>query len=118
MFSRTAVMPVLLVGPLATVLGVHDLVGTSWLATPMLRWALLGALMVWSPLFFSLPALLLQDARDAVLDHWRGPVGTLARAVVLLPYLCCSKKSPCRPEAIASVIGFGVALLAALAIAA
>lgn len=107
-------MPILLFGPLATIVGIHDLLGTSWLAGPMLRWALLAALLLWSPLFFSIPALLLQDARDAALDHWRGPIGSLVRGVVLLPYLCFSKHSPCRHEAVASLLGPAGALVAAV----
>jgi hypothetical protein len=67
-------------------------------------------------LFFSLPALLTQDARDAALDHWRGPLACLARGVVLIPYLACSPRSPIRIEIWLSLLGFAAAIVLAFAL--
>jgi hypothetical protein len=100
---------VLLLGPaLSVIAGDAGLarigVGDEW-ATLMLATMLV---MAWSPLFFSVPALLLQDARDETLvgaTRWRRTVG-------LLPALL-AQGSPVRREQLWALYGFaaGVGLL-------
>jgi hypothetical protein len=98
---------VLLGGPLLSMLaagyglgqvGVPD----EWL--PLMLWTAL--VVAWSPLFFSVPALLLQDARDQILvgePVWR-------RAVGLLPGLLAAQ-SPVRHDQLLSLYGFMLAAL-------
>ena len=76
---------------------------------------LLGALVLWSPLPLSIPALLLQDSRDAALDHYRGLLGSLVRGSRLVPYLMIDAHSPVRAEMTCSVLGFLAAVLVVLA---
>lgn len=75
----------------------------------MLSTALVLALAAWSPLFFSIPALLLQDARDRALNWWgpwwARPAVHLARGLALVPYLSCSPRSRVRPEMVVSLVG-------------
>lgn len=77
---------------------------TVALATgPLLSWLLLrhwlpsdavdvasaeaALVLLWCPLvFFSVPALVLQNSRDAALPTMTGPVASVGRAVLLLPY--------------------------------
>ena len=114
MFRRPVTVALVLFGPAVTVAFLLRWVGSSWLSAPELPVVLVVALAFWSPLFLSVPALLLQDARDAALDHWRGPVLSLARGVVLVPYLLFAPSSPARLEVAASLAGFATALALAL----
>lgn len=114
MFSRRVTVLTLLFGPALTIIFLLRMVGTVWLTRAQLPIVIEVALAFWSPLFFSIPALLLQDARDAALDHWRGPVLSAIRGLVLLPYLAFSPKSPARLEARISILGFAIAVVIAL----
>ncbi len=116
MFRRTLVVPVLLFGPLFSIAGLAHMVGSSWLLPSEVTAAAVAILAMWSPLLFSIPALLMQDVRDATLDNWRSPAASLARGVVLLPYLCLARRSPARLEAIASLVGFAAGVILALAV--
>jgi hypothetical protein len=114
MFSRRVTVLTLLFGPLLTMIFLLRMIGTVWLTRAQLPIVLWVALVFWSPLFFSIPALLLQDVRDSALDHWRGPVLSAIRGLVLLPYLVFSPKSPARLEAGVSLLGFAIAVVVAL----
>lgn len=106
--TRTLVLgAVLTAGPYATVRYVEHLAASPWLRTDQLGLAVGVALAMWSPLFFSFPALLLQGARDAALPELRGPVGTTVRAVRLVPHLL-SDASPVRVEMGLSLVGFAI----------
>lgn len=59
-----------------------------------------AVMLLWSPLFFSVPALMLQHQRDAALPLERN---SLVRGIKLLPYLL-SKQSPVRVETIISTV--------------
>lgn len=59
--------------------------------------------LAWSPLFFSIPALLCQTERDAALPSMRGPWGSFKRAIALVPYLLLSKSSTLRLETAVSL---------------
>ena len=101
----------LLTGVLAggPVLTVHLLLAAAArgsLALPV--WMYLAtALLFWSPLPFSIPAVLLDNYRDAYLPGARGPA-RLVRAV-LLPGWLLSRASGVRVEFAASLAGFAVA---------
>lgn len=93
------------------VLGVGPLL--SWAA--LQRWltvdgfadeAALGALVLavlWSPVFFGIPALLLQNERDALLPARGGPIASLIRGARLVPALL---RSRARTETVASLVGW------------
>lgn len=98
------------VGPLASLVAVD-----AWLRSQNLADIAGVALFIvaafWSPLWFSIPALLLQDARDAALVQWNSVVARIGRGLVLVPHLILSRTSPVRTEMTLSVIGFAVALV-------
>lgn len=80
--------------------------GDAYLAErPML--ALVTAL-AWSPLFFSVPALLLQRERDRFAPAATGPLASLWRAVRLIPHLALSPRSTVRLESSVSILVWGV----------
>jgi hypothetical protein len=65
----------------------------------------LVVLAMFSPLYFSVPALVTQHARDRALGTVRNPM----RAVLLVPHLIFNSSSPVRFETAMSVVGFAVA---------
>lgn len=65
------------------------------------------AVLLWSPLPIAVPALLLQQARDTALPQLAGPVGSTARAALLLPYLSTAARSPVRREMLVSLVSWG-----------
>lgn len=100
---------VLLVGPALSVLVASAGLDRAGIPSDWARLMLATMLaLAWSPLFCSVPALLLQDARDEVLvgaPMWR-------RAVGVLPALLAAN-SPVRGDQALALIGFaaGAALL-------
>lgn len=59
--------------------------------------------VMWSPLFFGLPALLMQRERDGALLHEKS---TLVRGTKIIPHLLLSPDSTVRPETFASILGW------------
>jgi hypothetical protein len=100
---------VLLGGPALSVLAARSGLESVGVGVEWAGWMLATMLVVaWSPLFCSVPALLLQDARDEVLPGapvWR-------RAVGMLPALL-ERHSPVRTDQLLALYGFagGAALL-------
>lgn len=95
---------VLAAGPLLTLALLSSWGGYQRYETPGV---LFTATVLWSPLFLSIPALLMQHERDLTLPavrpwFWRG-----AR---LLPYLATSRDSVVRPETWVSVLSWIVML--------
>jgi hypothetical protein len=43
--------------------------------------------LLWSPIFFALPAILMQKTRDAALPQYSGLIGNTVRAFKLLPHI-------------------------------
>lgn len=97
---RVLRMIALCVGPFATLIlagmipstTLDDVAGREFAVT-----------LLWSPLFFSVPALLLQHQRDLALASvrpwfWRG--------IKLMPHLLFSKDSTIRPETAVSLLGW------------
>lgn len=60
------------------------------------------AMLLWSPLFFSIPALWLQNERDRALPS----CPLLTRWLLLLPHMMSSPQSTIRPETITSVVSW------------
>lgn len=91
------------------------------LAQPGLLGAALLVLVVvaWCPaLLFSVPALVLGDARDVTLP-WsvrglHGLARSIVRGVILVPYMVCSRHSVARLESAASVLGWVAGLAVVL----
>jgi hypothetical protein len=115
--TRPLVAGVLALGPVATVVALlvaHSSqagqAGTLLGAAPMSTY-LTVALLAWSPLPFSVPAVLMDSARDAALPGFSGS-GRLVRGLALVPYMVF--RGPARTEMAASLLGF----LAAAAVAA
>jgi hypothetical protein len=84
-------------GPFLTLKGAPLLPGTEGFETDGIYFTVT---LLWSPLFFSIPALLLQNQRDLALSNvrpwfWRG--------LRLLPHLLVSKDSTIRPETAVSL---------------
>lgn len=99
-------------GPVASVAGVlaAHAGGMAVMRAGELWMYLVVVLAAWSPLPFSLPAVLLDDARDAALPGYRG-LGRAVRAFRLVPHMVWH--SPARVEFTASLVGFALALAVA-----
>lgn len=67
----------------------------------------LVVLALFSPLFFSIPALVTQHARDRALATVPNP----KRAMLLLPYLITRRSSGAQVETAAALLGFAVAVM-------
>lgn len=105
-------LALLLCGPLATVLALtvaYSQPSQEYLGAAPLSTYLLVALLAWSPLPFSLPAVFLEAARDEALPGYRG-LGRAVRAVRFVPHMLT--RSPARVEFGASLAGFAAAAVA------
>jgi hypothetical protein len=114
MKNRTAMTwktALLAVGPVVSVLGAPVLLKNFTLPgeAPLVT---LVVVALWSPLFFSIPALVLADARDRALPQYNGVFGSLIRGVLLIPSMMRSQ-SPVKTEMRASIAGFAAAVLVA-----
>jgi len=86
---------VIVVGPLAAVVGAL-LATVTGLAVALPAWMYLwAAVLLFSPLPLSLPAVLMDTERDATLAHWTGPA-RIARAALLLPVMLFAPTSTVR----------------------
>jgi len=90
---RVLRLAVLLLGPVVT-LAFSTRIGASVESDSIAT----AVALLWSPLFFSIPALMLQNDRDAALPFERN---SLVRGIKLVPYLL-SKQSQVRVETIVS----------------
>lgn len=90
---RVLRVAVILLGPVVTLI----FAGRTGVETASVETAVM---LLWSPLFFSIPALMLQNERDAALPLERN---FLVRGIKLIPYLL-SKNSPVRTESIISTV--------------
>jgi hypothetical protein len=105
--------PLMLIGPVATVLLVAHMAGSHYLPHVAVIPALLVAVALWSPSPISIPALVMQDVRDSYGAQMRGLIGTLKRGV-LITFWMASKRSGVRAEMLASLVGFSLAGILAL----
>jgi len=74
--------------------------------------ALIVILLAWSPLYFSVPAILMQDVRDETLPEMVGVLGNFTRGFLLLPAILI-RRDNYAIEMLASLLGFLIALLLA-----
>lgn len=95
---------ILAFGPILTIGEILRAVGSTWVPAIDAHVVLIAALLFWSPVFGSLPSILLQDARDRAMASWRGPA-RIARAVWLVPHLLLSPDSTVRLEMVLHLIG-------------
>lgn len=72
--------------------------------------ARLMLVLLWSPIFFALPAILMQKSRDAALPQYSGVVGNAVRGAKLLPYLIAQRNTH-SIETIASLAGWVVLII-------
>ena len=105
-------MLVLAVGPVATVLVLLGAAQRAEFPDIFAHVAAWVALVMWSPLPASLPAILLDADRDAALPQMARPV----RAFALIPYMLW--RSPARVEVGLSLVGWAAAIWVAVAFAA
>lgn len=108
-----AVLAVLLLGPAATILALTAAISSGALTTLPASAYLGVALIFWSPLPISVPAVLLEAHRDAALPELRGAGGRALRAVLLLPWLMTSPASRARVATAVSLVGFAAACMLA-----
>ena len=80
---QKATLPVLLVGPLFSMYVVAAQAGGTYIPSDATGFVLAAILLFWSPMPFSVPALIMSTARDTYLPK----EGVLTRAIGLLPYL-------------------------------
>lgn len=71
------------------------------------------ALLLWSPLFFSIPAFMMAEQRDRFRGGAHGTIQTMTRGLLLVPAML-SRPGRNRVEMSASLTGFGLAFVAAL----
>lgn len=113
--ARPGMIAILGFGPVASLLALvmwYPADPGVFASAPLWMYAV-GVLVAWSPLPFSIPAVLLESARDAALPSYRG-VGRLVRAVLLVPHMVWA--SPRRLEFATSLLGFAAASALALAL--
>jgi len=67
--------------------------------------------LIWSPLFFSIPALLMHRDRDRLVPSAGGLVASLVRGVRLVPTMF-RHESGIRTETFASIVGWTALLIA------
>jgi hypothetical protein len=100
----------------------HPIRATVLLAGPALTWSLTTVLLgsarpgelelaaavvvlLWSPLFFSVPALMMQRERDRALPAGGGPIASLRRGLLLPQALL---RGPAAPEFAVSIAGWAL----------
>ena len=89
--------PLFLVGPVLSIIALKYFGGGHFLPGVAVGPACWSALMVWSPSPISIPALVMQDVRDAYAPQMHGIVGTIKRGV-LITFWLAGKDSPVRVE--------------------
>lgn len=104
--ATTGKTAVLLLGPVLTVLVLLVSVRTGSLTAIDERVWVAGALLFWSPLPISIPAVLLERERDATLPAAPAAV----RAVALVPWMLFAKSSTARAPMAASLAGLALAV--------
>lgn len=98
----------LLAGPLASVVAVQaGAASQMWPAEWVVPMGLAVLTFVWSPLFSSIPSLMMQDTRDMTL-----PDTPRMRRAAMLPFVLAARESPVRIPYLLSVSGFFVATVA------
>lgn len=106
--KRIGTIALLALGPLLSVLALNALVSAEAGDQGAMRAALV---VLWCPfLFFSVPALVLQESRDQALSKWTSPAQSVMRAVILVPHQMLNGQR--RTETIVSVAAWVVLAVA------
>lgn len=107
--SRLLRLAILALGPLVSLAAVNRVYPDGGMGSGGLALALI---LVWSPLYFAVPALLLQRERDEALSSMTGAL-SLVRGVLLVPFMAF--RSSVRAEVIVSLASWMVLTWALLA---
>jgi hypothetical protein len=99
---------VVTIGPYITVRFMELAQAEGYILEDQLKNFTLIAMLLWSPLFFSIPALIQQDARDRYYQSAEGVINKVVRAVYMPVYLATNKET--RTIAILSYLGLAVGL--------
>lgn len=103
-------LSILAVGPFASLTLLSNTIAGSYQGEVLVV-AAVNAL-AWSPLFFSVPALLMQSERDAFAPEARRLLPVLRRSASLIPHLLLSARSPVRLEMAVSIAAWVLLLMA------
>lgn len=104
---QTALAVFLGTAPVASVCLMRAMAGGVYLPGSAYPYAALALLLIWSPLPFSLPAVILGEARDMHRIEHGGGMRSLFKHL-------SSRESAVRAAFLASIVGFAGAVLAAL----
>lgn len=105
---------VLAAGPVLTIYTLTALADANALAAAPVSYYLWVALLLWSPLPFALPAVLMDLERDATLPQLaQGPAGRVVRALLLIPAMLVSPRAATRVSTALSLAGFALAVAVA-----
>ncbi len=66
--------------------------------------------LLWSPIFFAMPAILMQKTRDAALPQYSGVFGNTVRAFKLIPHIIAQGNRH-SVEMIASLLGWVILIV-------
>lgn len=101
-----------LFGPSLSLLFLLSIKGSTWLAPAYFHVSLVAMLLIWSPLFFSIPALILQEGRDNLLTNLSKFPLNIVRGIVLIPASILSKNSSIKLLSAFALAGwiFGIVL--------
>ena len=94
---------IVLAGPYLTIRLVQQLQSEGYILADQFNVVAMASLLLWSPLFFSIPALMQQQIRDAYKPTTKGVFGTLLRGLTLPVHLVRNPSS--RVVAVTSYIG-------------
>lgn len=106
---------IVLAGPYLTISLVQQLQSEGYILNDQIKIVALASLMLWSPLFFSIPALMQQKIRDAYKPLSKGIFSTIVRGLTLPMHLVQNPES--RFVSIASYIGLVIGAWTAINLA-
>jgi hypothetical protein len=106
---------IVLTGPYLTIGLVRQLQSEGYILRDQYTAVAAASLLLWSPLFFSVPALIQQRIRDGYKSTSRGVINTLLRGLTLPLYLVKNPES--RVVTIASYMGLLIGAWAAVNLA-
>jgi hypothetical protein len=106
---------IVLAGPYLTIRLVQQLQTEGYILGDQFNVVAMASLLLWSPLFFSIPALIQQKIRDAYKPTTKGVFGTLLRGLTLPAYLVRNQES--RVVAVTSYVGLIIGAWVAVVLA-
>lgn len=106
---------IVLAGPYFTIRLVQQLQSEGYILGDQFNVVAMSSLLLWSPLFFSIPALMQQKIRDAYKPRTNGIFNTLLRGLTLPGHLVRNPES--RVVAITSYMGLLIGVWVAVVLA-